>query len=67
VTVQIEIPAVLLNFIVIGWVFVIGTLVVDTIDRRMARSDIYDLMKINLSAMMERLDNNRLLEAEERD
>lgn len=64
---QIEIPAVLLNFIVIGWVFVIGTLVVDTIDRRMARSDIYDLMKINLSAMMERLDNNRLLEAEERD
>lgn len=49
----IEVPITIVEVIVAGWLFALGVSVLDSIDRRSHRKDIYDLMKLNLSALME--------------
>lgn len=62
---QIEVPAIIIQYIVVGWLFVLGVAVLDAIDRRAHRANIYDLMKLNLSAIMENMDTDRLIKTKE--
>jgi hypothetical protein len=50
----------LLYFFITGWSFVIAVEVMDFISRRAHRNEIYDLHKMNLSALIEKLDSDRL-------
>ena len=52
-------PAII-ELVVLGWLLTLATSVVDSLDRRSHRKDIYDLLKVNLAYQQERLVNPEL-------
>jgi hypothetical protein len=51
----IEVAPVILELVLLGWVFTLGSYVVEVMDRRSHRADMYEMMKVNLAAWQERL------------
>jgi len=52
--VSVAIDPAIIELIILGWLLTLASSVVDALDRRSHRKDIYDLLKVNLAYQQER-------------